>query len=403
MNFRPRKSLLILGTALMLSSSAFSERITLWEHGKDNEQKVIDKIIAKFEAAHKGDRVKRAHYKTEDLRTQFQTAALGGGGADIVLAPNDFAGTFSIMGIIKPVNDIVDPKQFTAFAVQGVTDPQGKIWGVPVSSGNHLMLFVNKQMVARTPKTLEELVKTAKRVSNPKTKTYGFAYNLNEPFWFVTFLSAYGEHPLVAAKPALESEGMVKALEFVHSMKFKDKIVPSDCDYSCADNLFVDQKAAMIINGDWAIQKYQKSLGKNLAIVPLPTLAATGKPMQPMVSGIYVFFNRRLKGKKLEVAKRFAKFLTSAEIQKFTAQEIGRLPAVKNADVETTIMRDPLLAASQKALKNGQPMPMEVEMRAVWDAIRPQLQGVMAGRTKAQIAAKSMQKDAETKIKEMKQ
>ena len=48
-------------------------------------------------------------------------------------------------------------------------------------------------------------------------------------------------------------------------------------------------------------------------------------------------------------------------------------------------------------------MPLDVELRVVWDAIRPQLQDVMAGKTEAKIAAATMQKDAETKIKEMKQ
>jgi hypothetical protein len=42
-------------------------------------------------------------------------------------------------------------------------------------------------------------------------------------------------------------------------------------------------------------------------------------------------------------------------------------------------------------------------MRVVWDAIRPQLQAVMAGRAEPKLAAEVMQKDAETKIREMRQ
>src|SRR5262245_22233275 len=71
--------------------------LTLWEHEYEEEQPALDKVIAGFEAANPGIKVKRSHYKTEDLRTQFQTAAMGGGGADLVLAPNDFAGPFSLM------------------------------------------------------------------------------------------------------------------------------------------------------------------------------------------------------------------------------------------------------------------------------------------------------------------
>jgi hypothetical protein len=46
---------------------------------------------------------------------------------------------------------------------------------------------------------------------------------------------------------------------------------------------------------------------------------------------------------------------------------------------------------------------MAVEMRAVWDAIRPQLQAVMAGRGAPAEAAAIMQRDALTKIREMKE
>src|SRR5690606_34035148 len=112
-----------------------------------------------------------------------------------------------------------------------------------------------------------------------------------EPFWFVTFLSAFGEKPLVDGKPNLGSKGMQDALAFVHGLKFKEKIVPTDCDYTCADTLFAEGKAAMTINGDWSVTKYQQTLKDNLIIAPLPKFEKTGHYMQPMVSGKYIFFN----------------------------------------------------------------------------------------------------------------
>jgi maltose-binding protein MalE len=65
------------------------------------------------------------------------------------------------------------------------------------------------------------------------------------------------------------------------------------------------------------------------------------------------------------------------------------------------INKDHLLKASSEAMKHGQPMPMDVELRVIWDAIRPQLQNVMAGRADPKSAANLMQKDAIIKIKEM--
>jgi arabinogalactan oligomer/maltooligosaccharide transport system substrate-binding protein len=394
---------LSLVMVMAFAPTAQAGELTFWEHEYDEVQKALDNVIKGFEAANPKIKVKRSHYKTEDLRTQFQTAAMGGGGADLVLAPNDFGGPFSVMGIIQPVNDWGKPERFGVAVLKAVTDANGKIWGVPVSRGNHLMLFVNKKLVKKSPETVEELVKIAREQSDPAKGRFGFAYNLNEPFWFVTFLGAYGESPLVKAQPKLDGPGMVSALGLVHDLKYKDKVVPPDCDYTCADTLFVDGKVGMIINGDWELQRYRKTLKDDLAIAPLPKLTATGKSMSPMISGKYLFLNAKLKGDKLADAKVFADYLTSKPVQEQLIKETQRLPAIKELDKSPLIAEDPTLKATDAAMANGQPMPMEVEMRVVWDAIRPQLQAVMADRTQPKLAADVMQKDAQTKIKELKQ
>jgi maltose-binding protein MalE len=382
-------------------ATAAPVELTFWEHEFEEVLKGLDKVIAEFEKANPDIKIKRSHYKVEDLRTQFQTAAMGGGGGDIVLAPNDFAGPFSIMQIIQPVQKWANLGRFGDSVVGAVTDKNGDAWGLPVSRGNHLMLLVNKKLVKKVPATLEELVATAKAQSDGKGK-FGFAYNLNEPFWFVAFLGAYGQQPLVKAQPNLEGKGMIDALTLVHNLKFKDKVVPPDCDYNCAETLFVEGKVGMIINGDWSVQKYRDALGKDLEIAPLPRLDATGKYLAPMISGKYLFYNAKLKGAKLDAAKKFGEFLVSKPIQEQLTRETQRLPALKELDGSAVITADPVLKATDAAMAHGQPMPMEVEMRAIWDAMRPQLQAVMANRAEPKVAASVMQKDAVSKIKEMK-
>jgi arabinogalactan oligomer/maltooligosaccharide transport system substrate-binding protein len=391
------------GFLLVVASLAHAAPVELvvWEHEFPEVQTTLDKVFRDFEAANQNIKIKRAHYKTEDLRSQFQTAAMGGGGADLVLAPNDFAGPFSVMGIIQPVKAWGKLARFDETVVKAVTDANGEVWGLPVSRGNHLMLFVNGKTIKAAPATVEEMVKLAREQTDAGKNRYGLAYNLNEPFWFASFLGAYGEQPLVGGKPQLAGKGMESALALVKDLKFKDKVVPPDCDYACAETLFVEGKTAMLINGDWALQKYQDTLGKDLVIAPLPKLAATGKHMSPMVSGKYLFFNAKLKGDKLEAAKTLAEYVVSELVQERLTKETKRLPSLKSLAQSAVITGDPVLKATSDAMAHGQPMPMEVEMRAVWDAMRPQLQAVMAGRAEPQGAGAVMQKDAETKIKEM--
>ena len=387
----------------LTSRAKAATELTLWEQEREEDQKILDGIAAQFEKANPDIKIKRAHYKTEDLRTQYQTAAMGGGGADLVYAPNDFAGPFSVMGIIQPVGTWGQMDRFSDAVVSTVKDAKGTVWGLPISNGNHLMLLVNKKLLAKAPDTVEEMIASAKKLSNPSKKQFGLAYNLNEPFWFITFFGAYGGHPLDGQKPNLNTPGMVSALDLVKTMKFKDQIVPPDCDYACADTLFSEGKVAMLINGDWSVKKYADTLKGDLIIAPLPKLASTGKYMAPMVSGKFMFFNKKLAGARLDAAKKYAEFFVTPAIQEVLVKEAKLLPAVKAMQTGTVMKADPMLNATLAAMSHGQPMPMAVELRAVWDAIRPQLQGVMAGRTDPKVAAQVMQKDAETKIKEMKE
>lgn len=377
--------------------------LTFWEHENDSVQKALDNVIADFESEYPGIKIRRSHFKTEDLRTQYQTAALGRGGGDIVLAPNDFGGPFSLMGIIQPVSAWGRLERFDDGLVASVKDAQGNAWGLPVSRGNHLMFYVNSRIYPKAPETIEELVHMAKKVTDPSQNRYGFAYFLNEPYWLTSFVGAFGTYPLSGDKPTIDTPGMVDALTLVRKFKFDDKIVPSDCDYTCADTLFIEGKVGAVINGDWELQRYSKALGADLKVLPLPRLEATGRYLTPPTSGKFLFFNENLHKERLEAAKIFAEYMVRPKVQEKLVATTGRLPSLKELAASPVVLQDPLLKASAAALAHGIPTPMNVEMRVVWDAMRPQLQGVMAGRVEPAAAVTLMQKDAVTKIKDLRE
>ena len=384
------------------TSDASSITITLWEQENDDNQKLLDSIINEFSSSENVS-VVRNHYPPEDLRVQFQTAALAKGGADIVLAPNDLAGAFSVMGIIHSVEKLFDLRLYSEAVVNSVKDKTGHVWGVPFSSGNHLMLLVNKRMIKEPIETVEQLLKQAKAFTKKSDKKFGFAYNLNEPFWFASFLSIFGDKVYTEESgPRLDTPAMKQALNFVKGLKFNEKIVPDDCDYNCMDTLFAEGKTPIIINGDWSIQKYENLLGKDLGIYPLPRYEKTSFYMQPMISGKYYFLNSNLSGEKLDKVVRLVQRLVSDDSQLLFASNSRLLPSLKEGKSVEFVKQDEILSGVLAATEHGQANPMDVEMRAVWDAIRPQLQAIMAGRTTVEKATATMQKDVLTKIKDIK-
>jgi arabinogalactan oligomer/maltooligosaccharide transport system substrate-binding protein len=374
-----------------------AEEVTLsfWEQEGDEVDVLIDQLLAEFMAANPNIKVERTHYENEALRDQFQTAALANAAPEVVRVPNDFAGPFSKLEIVAPVDQLFDQAFLDQF-FPGALEPAvvgGTLWGVPDNYGNHLMLLYNKDLIAEPPATFEDLIQKAKELT--KGDIQGFAYNLNEPFWGAGFYGAFGGWPLDENdKPQFNNEAFINYLKFVKSLKDQG-VVPQECDYNCADTLFKEGKAAMIINGDWSLGDYVKALGDKLGVAPVPPI--NGKPYTEMTSGKYFMVYKGVLDDpvKKDAVVKFITFMTSKEVQKRWLEEFKRLPSNKEVAQDPLITSDPILAGSMAALQNGRGMPAAPEMRCAWDAWRPALEGVMAGTTTPEDAAAAAQKSAD--------
>jgi len=255
------------------------------------------------------------------------------------------------------------------------------------------MLLYNKALIATPPATFEDLITQAKALTAGDIQ--GFAYNLNEPFWGAGFYGAFGGWPLDEAdKPTFNNQAFIDYLTFVASLK-TDGVVPQECDYNCADTLFKEGKAAMIINGDWSLGGYADALGANLGAGPVPPI--NGNPYTEMTAGKYFMVSKAVldNADKKAAVQAFVAFMTSADVQKRWLDQFKRLPSNKVVAQDPTIASDPILAGSMAALSFGRGMPAAATMRCAWDAWRPNLEGVMAGTTTPVDAAAAAQQAAD--------
>ncbi|GAB6099737.1 hypothetical protein JCM16358_16160 [Halanaerocella petrolearia] len=389
------------------------KKVTLkfWEKEKVKfDEETMTPLIKKFEKKYPNIKVERTHMGIEDLRKNTQTAYMGGKGPDVVWSPFDHIGPFSAMGIAQPLDELMSDdlkNRYIDSALPGMK-LKGKTYGVPVTMGNHLMLYYNKDLVDHAPKTWDELIKIAKKATkdttgNGKTDQYGLVYNLTEPFWWVTFHGGFDGWVFDKNEenPTLDTEPTKKAMQFAHDLKFKHEIVPKEADYNVANSLFKKGKSAFIINGVWSLNSYMKNDKIDAGVAVLPKFKETGKYAQPMTSGAGLIMVNGLSEAKKIAAMKFIKFMTNEEAQKTIVDHHKRLPSNKKVYNLPVIKNDPVMKVSGEQLRKGKPMPVVPEMRAIWDAIRPVLQSVMAGDLAPAQAPAKIQKTAEKKIKEM--
>ena len=78
-------------------------------------RKALREVCDKYEDSHPGININLIYRETEELRSNFQSAALGGSGPELIYGPSDQVGPFAVMGIIKPLDDLFLPSFFNQF------------------------------------------------------------------------------------------------------------------------------------------------------------------------------------------------------------------------------------------------------------------------------------------------
>lgn len=388
------------GQAAAPADSGEAVTITMWtkEGEADGSLQFVKSLAEEFEKANPNIKVDVVKKKdVEELREDFQTSALAGSSPDLLWTVNDHAGPFTVAELIQPVDDLFELDKFVPGAVEAVK-LDGQTWGIPISTGNHLMLYYNKDLMPEPPANTDELVAKGQAISGDVTP---LVFNQTEAFWLVPWLGGFGGQVFAedGVTPTLDTPQMVDTLNFLHEIKFTDKIIPLESDYDTADTLFKEGKAAMIINGDWTLGAYVDTFGDKLGVARIPEVSATGEWPKPYTAGTYFMIPAAEEGAKLDAVKSFVDFATSKETQLQQVEVLKRLPSLQEALDDPSISSDPHLAGVIDQLQVGTGMPAVLEMRCNWDAMKPEMQAVLADQKSAEDAAKAMQDAAVNCIK----
>ncbi|MBU2882628.1 extracellular solute-binding protein [Psychrosphaera sp. B3R10] len=380
-----------LGFILLLTShfTLYSEELTV---AFTQETYDLTSMFNRF-SKQTGTQIRIATLGSEDLKVELLQRAGENMLPDAIVVPADYIGLEEIK--YSPIPASLNHPDTNKSLINGLR-LDGRQVAIPIIAGNHLVLYFNKTHIADPAKEWRELIEQ-RSILTTGTSLIGWSYN--EMYWFLPFLTAFGEPPLVNQKIQLNTQGMKNALSYYWSFS-QQNVVDEKCDYQCTFDRFSDGNMAYMINGVWASGKLIKNMGDNVGIAELPHIE--NKIMRPYYSAYVIAFpNNSLSSNKAAILKKLAMFFQSHETQTLLWSEIHALPVNQVVSKEIYNNANSNEKAIFKQLEHAIPLPTTREMAIAWAAMGKGIGRYRAGILDLEQVSDYMQHVADKSLKEL--
>ena len=380
-----------------------SRRITIWHQKTEAERAFFGEIIEEYNRTHPDRHVEILYKETEELRRLFVVASVGGQGPDLVYGPSDNTSVFALTETIRPLDEVLPASYLDEFDEAGIIRWNDNPWLIADQVGNHLVFVYNKKFIPEPPADTREMITllselTVDEDGDGKPEQYGLTWNYTEPFFFIPFLNGFGGSVMDAeGNPTLDNEATAQAIQFILDLRDKHRIIPPESDYNIAETLFKEERAAAIINGPWSWSGYGDA-GIDYGLARIPLVSETGRWAAPFISAKGYSVNVNVPDEKLELVQEVIQYLTGAEMQAKMATDLATIPALNSLRSSDVVANNPILQSSLSQVEVGILMPIQPQMRQVWDGMRGPYQLVMNGAVTAREGARLMQLETEKLI-----
>jgi arabinogalactan oligomer/maltooligosaccharide transport system substrate-binding protein len=284
-------------------------------------------------------------------------------GPHIAMVPADMS-SYVVNGLYSEVpyglfEDVLTEEALSTMQMEGVQD------GIPVLRGNHLVLYYNPEIYANAPTTWDVFEEAAERLSAQGIVPIGA--DLQQGYWFMPFLTAFGGWPVQNGKPNIVSPEMKQALEFIHNQMDQGVLVSLDGSTGLLEQ-FIDGKIGAIICGEWIYNHLDKQMNNRLAVCQLPVIE--GRQPLSMSSSIGLIYpNLSLTSEEREDILSFTRFMLSEECQTMWTLGVQRIPAQENVLNRLAASAVPNKKMILSLLEHTRPMPTYPFMSQVWEVI----------------------------------
>ncbi len=369
--------------------------LTIWMSDQEQSLEALRLLAHEF-ASQQGVTIEVVQKPPTTMRTDLIAANLADTPLpDLLWGTNDDLAELLLDGQLRPVDDLVARDAFLSAAATGATY-NGKLWGVPVTIQDHLLLLHNRALAPQPPATTDDLIAQSRALNGPEQ--FGFVAAWSESRWLLAWLHGMGGAPTTpdGLQPTLNTPPMLQALDLL--VELHKSTPPAVQSYADMRGWVLSGRVAVAVDGAWAVQEYQQlAPGVDLGVAPMPLVPATGRRAAPPPGGSYLMLpgNPDRPPEQQAQALRFAQALAQPEAQRRTAHMLGRLPALRSLLNDPLITSDVALAAAAQHAEEASGLPPTKALRCAVHAIDAQLPPLLAGNLNQQQAAEAMQQAAD--------
>jgi arabinogalactan oligomer / maltooligosaccharide transport system substrate-binding protein len=389
---------LLAGGYRSAGAQDLSGELTLWHGWTGAEADTLNNVILPaWTAANANVKVQALAVPFDQLKTKFTTEA-STGGPDLLIGPLDWVGELATGELIKPLDDMVTDEVSGSFipAVYDALKFDDKQYGLP-ESFETVALYYNTDLVPKVPANTNEVYSMSADMAQGM---YGLA--LYSDFYHPAgYLFGFGGELFDDENKSIINSP--ETVEFLNWIKqFGEGGKPGlfqQNDDATISSLFKEGKAAMVMNGPWALGDYAGALGKEkVAVAPLPLISEKDDaPPKPFLGVKHIMMGNNIEGDQATLAFEFMKFFTGPESAGPLATEAGHLPANTAVDVSV----DPVAQAFVKQGESVTPMPSIPEMGQVWTPAGNMITTVISGDATPEDAAAKAEEEINQLIEDM--
>lgn len=298
---------------------------------------------------------------------------------------------FARNGWLRDVSRLLPSAERTEFFPASIESASylGKLFAVPwlIDAG---VLYYRKDLLRKynrkVPETWQELVDTARYISQREPEVFGFLWDGKEGKAHVTctleYLWSNGGAVLKGREVIIDSPECRYSLEFMRDLAWCYRITPKLVILSDSDmnrQLFSSGKALFL--RDWTtarsmLQAADPQLRGKIGVAPLPSFP--GRDSVSMLTGQYLGINRYTRAP--QAAERFVRFLSSQAAQKYLATALRVYPSrevlYRDRDIKE---QQPYTASLATVFSHARPEPVTANFPILNRILQQEFSAVMNG------------------------